>query len=109
MATNLRKLIVFTIVFMFLAMIAAGQTRAAAAVEPQGGKFAGMVLIPAGEFTMGRDSGRRDETPAHKLFLPAFYIDRNLVTAREYAKFIQEKVPPGPRVKCIWMSRTPTL
>jgi len=81
---------------MFLAMIAAREIRAAAAVEAQGGKFAGMVIIPAGEFTMGRDSGPKDETPAHKLFLPAFHIDRNLVTAREYAKFIQEKGPTGP-------------
>ena len=96
MVTNPRKLIVFTILFMFLAMIAAREIRAAAAVETQGGKFAGMVIIPAGEFTMGRDSGPKDETPAHKLFLPVFYIDRNLVTAREYAKFIQEKGPTGP-------------
>ena len=97
MATNLRKLIVFTILFMFLAMIAAREIRAAAAVETQGGKFTGMVIIPAGEFTMGRDSGPKDETPVHKVFLPAFYIDRNLVTAREYAKFIQEKGPTGPK------------
>ncbi len=65
--------------------------------EAQGGKFAGMVIIPAGEFTMGRDNGPADEAPGHKLFLPAFYIDRNLVTAREYAKFIQEKGPVGPK------------
>jgi iron(II)-dependent oxidoreductase len=82
---------------MFLAMVAAAEIRAAAAVETQGGKFAGMVMIPAGEFTMGRDSGPKDETPAHKLFLPDFYIDRNLVTARDYAKFIQEKGPTGPK------------
>mgnify|MGYP003576529993 FL=1 len=91
MATNLRKLIVFTILFMLPTMIAVREIRAAAAVETQGGKFAGMVNIPAGEFTMGRDNGPKDETPAHKLFLPAFSIDRNLVSAREYAKFIQEK------------------
>ena len=46
---------------------------------------------------MGRDSGPKNETPAHRLFLPAFSIDRNLVTAREYAKFIQEKGPTGPQ------------
>src|SRR5688500_15064515 len=97
MTTNLRKLIVFTILFMLPSMIAARETRAAAAVETQGGKFAGMVNIPAGEFTMGRDSGPKDETPAHKLFLPAFYIDRNLVSAREYAKFIQEKGHTGTK------------
>lgn len=97
MATNLRKRIVVTTLFMFAAAIAAREIRAAAAAETRGGKFAGMVLIPAGEFTMGRDGGPGDEAPAHKLFLPAFYIDRNLVTAREYAKFIQEKGPTGPK------------
>ena len=60
------------------------------------GKHAGMVLIPAGEFTMGRDGGPPEEAPAHKLFLPAFHIDRNLVTMKEYAKFIQAKGPVGP-------------
>ena len=60
------------------------------------GKHAGMVLIPAGEFTMGRDGGPGEEGPAHKLFLPAFHIDRNLVTMKEYAKFIQAKGPAGP-------------
>ena len=97
MATTLRKLIVLTISFIFFAMIAAREMRAATAVETQGGKFAGMVLIPAGEFTIGRDGGPKNETPAHKLFLPAFHIDRNLVTARDYAKFIQEKGPIGPK------------
>lgn len=82
---------------MFLAVIAAREIRAAAALGTQGGKFAGMVMIPAGEFTMGRDGGPRDEAPAHKFFLPAFFIDRNLVTAREYAKFVQEKGPTGPK------------
>ena len=97
MATNLRQLIVPVILLMLFAMIAAREIRAGSAGEAQGGKFAGMVSIPAGEFTMGRDSGPKDESPAHKLFLPAFHIDRNLVTAGEYAKFIQEKGPTGPK------------
>jgi iron(II)-dependent oxidoreductase len=59
-------------------------------------KFSGMVLIPAGTFAMGRDDGPPDEKPAHRLFLPAFRIDKNLVTAAEYAKFIQAKGPVGP-------------
>ncbi len=66
----------------------------AAAAE---GKHAGMVLIPAGEFTMGRDGGPSGEGPAHKLFLPAFFIDRNLVTMKEYARFISTKGPVGPK------------
>ena len=60
------------------------------------GKYAGMILIPAGPFTMGRDTGPVSERPAHKLFLPAFYIDKNLVTAEKYAKFIRAKGPAGP-------------
>lgn len=64
MATNVRKPIVFPILFMFLLLIPARESRAAAAVETRGGKFAGMVLIPAGEFTIERDGGPRDETPA---------------------------------------------
>ncbi len=60
------------------------------------GKYAGMILIPAGPFTMGRDTGPVSERPAHKLFLPAFYIEKNLVTAEKYAKFIRAKGPAGP-------------
>ncbi len=61
------------------------------------GKHAGMVLIPAGEFTMGREGGPPGEGPAHKVFLPAFFIDRNLVAMKQYAKFIQAKGPIGPK------------
>ena len=60
------------------------------------GRHAGMVLIPAGEFTMGREGGPPGEAPAHKVFLPAFFIDRNLVTMKHYAKFIRAKGPVGP-------------
>jgi iron(II)-dependent oxidoreductase len=60
------------------------------------GKFAGMVLIPAGPFTMGRDGGPTEESPAHRVSLPAFRIDKKLVTAADYAKFIQVKGPVGP-------------
>ena len=58
MVTIPRQLIVFTILFMFLALIVAREV-AAAAVQTQGGKFAGMVMIPAGEFTMGRTAAQK--------------------------------------------------
>ena len=77
--------------------LAAGIVLSATAAGAADGKHAGMVLIPAGEFTMGRDGGPSEEGPAHKLFLPAFHIDRNLVTMKEYARFIQAKGPVGPR------------
>ncbi len=66
----------------------------AASLEGKG-KFAGMILIPAGPFTMGRDNGPRDEAPAHEVFLANFYIDKNLVAVVDYAKFIQAKGPSG--------------
>ncbi len=82
-----------------------GAAIAISALAPEGnasslegkGKFAGMILIPAGPFTMGRDNGPPDEAQAHEVFLANFYIDKNLVTVVDYAKFIQEKGPSGPQ------------
>jgi iron(II)-dependent oxidoreductase len=74
-----------------------------AAVLPRGAgaqerePFAGMVEIPGGPFTMGRDNGPTHEQPAHETFLPTFYIDRNLVTVAEFAPFVQAKGPTGPQ------------
>jgi formylglycine-generating enzyme required for sulfatase activity len=59
--------------------------------------FADMVEIPGGHFTMGRDGGPANEQPAHQVFLPTFYIDRNLVTMAEFATFVQAKGPTGPQ------------
>lgn len=46
-----------------------------------------MVLVPAGEFTMGSDSGDEESKPAHKVTLPAFYIDKYEVTNAQYKEF----------------------
>ena len=70
---------------------------AAATADAAEGKHAGMVLIPAAEFTMGREGGPPGEGPTHKVFLPAFFIDRNLVTMQQYSKFIQAKGHIGPK------------
>jgi iron(II)-dependent oxidoreductase len=55
----------------------------------------GMVAVPGGTFTMGRDDGPVEERPAHKVFLPTFYIDRDLVTVEQYARFVQAKGTEG--------------
>jgi formylglycine-generating enzyme required for sulfatase activity len=45
-----------------------------------------MVLVSAGEFTMGGDS---IDNPRHPVYLDAFYMDKYEVTASRYAKFLQ--------------------
>jgi formylglycine-generating enzyme required for sulfatase activity len=47
-----------------------------------------MVLIPAGEFTMGSDERMPDEGPEHKVYLDSYWIDRYEVTNAQYKKFI---------------------
>jgi len=55
----------------------------------------GMVLIPAGEFTMGHSS-EGDHNPAHKVELTAFYLDTHEVTNGQYAKYIEETKARDP-------------
>jgi len=59
-----------------------------ARIEPK------MVLIPAGEFTMGSDPGSDpdavdNEQPQHTLYLPDYYLAKTPVTNAQYAAFVQ--------------------
>lgn len=58
-----------------------------------------MVLIPAGNFLMGRDEDRGwsamadpemfgDELPPHEVYVDAFYIDKYEVTNRQFKEFV---------------------
>lgn len=51
----------------------------------------GMVLIPAGEFTMGSDADYAlpNEKPAHRVKISAFYMDTHPVTNADFAKFVE--------------------
>ena len=51
----------------------------------------GMVLIPAGEFRMGSNSGDTDEKPVHSVYVDAFYMDKYEVTNAQYAEFLNAK------------------
>jgi formylglycine-generating enzyme required for sulfatase activity len=53
------------------------------------GSSRGMVLVSAGTFTMGSPNGvgKKDEQPAHQVYLDAFYIDRHPVTFDQYDRF----------------------
>ncbi len=50
----------------------------------------GMILVPAGEFTMGTDNIQTlaDQRPARKVRLDEFYIDIHEVTNAEFEEFI---------------------
>lgn len=47
----------------------------------------GMVLIPAGEFEMGRHDGPKEERPRHTVYVDAFYIDIYEVTNAQFKTF----------------------
>ncbi len=59
------------------------------------------VEIPAGVFTMGTDSLKSDvqNRPEHKIDLPAYAIDKFLVTNSQYARFVAQT---GQRVPLNW-------
>jgi formylglycine-generating enzyme required for sulfatase activity len=81
-------------------------TPAIKAVTPDrpgsGSTAEGMTLIPAGEFLMGTDSEFKNERPRRKVFLDAFYIDRNEVTNAEYKKFVDATGRRVPEMKAFW-------
>lgn len=81
-----------------------------AAVEAPGGSSAeGMVLIPAGEFQMGRaelneDDAKgmrplilRDDRPYHAVFLDSYWMDAKEATHADYAKFVKATGHTPPR------------
>jgi len=46
------------------------------------------VLVPAGEFTMGRDEGGdEDERPSRSVELPAYYVSVSEVTNAQYEEY----------------------
>ncbi len=58
---------------------------------------AGMVYVPAGEFVMGADLSQEElaaapwrvnQTPAHTVYLDAYYVDRAEVTSGQYVRFL---------------------
>ena len=48
----------------------------------------GMVLIPAGTYTIGSNTAQETARPAHSVALAAFGLDRHEVTIGEFRKFV---------------------
>ncbi len=55
-----------------------------------------MRLVPAGEFTMGSDSGDDDEKPIHQVYLGAYYMDTYEVTNALYEACVSAGVCDPP-------------
>jgi formylglycine-generating enzyme required for sulfatase activity len=56
-----------------------------------------MVLVPAGEFLMGSLTGDLDEQPVRRVYLDAYFFDKDHLTVGQYAKFLEatsHNVPP---------------
>lgn len=69
-----------------------------------------MMLVPAGEFTMGSDTGADDAKPAHQVNLPAYYIDRTEVTNAEYKAFCDatgKSYPLSPHIEKDYFTNRP--
>lgn len=57
---------------------------------------ADLVEIPGGTFQLGRNDGSLQESPAHKVTVPGFFMDRTEVTNAEYAEFVRESHHAAP-------------
>jgi formylglycine-generating enzyme required for sulfatase activity len=57
-----------------------------------------MIQVPAGEFTIGSPSGQgdKDEHPAHRVYIGAFWLARTEVTFAQYDAFCQATNRPLP-------------
>jgi sulfatase modifying factor 1 len=61
-----------------------------------------MLLIPAGEFIMGKDvegDPEADHSPAHRVRIDAFYLDKNEVTNAQYLEYCEQT---GARLPEFW-------
>jgi iron(II)-dependent oxidoreductase len=56
-----------------------------------------LVLIPGGEFLMGSDRG--EDSPVHRVYVGAFYIDKCEVTNAQYLAFCEAT---GHRLPMFW-------
>ncbi len=49
-----------------------------------------MAWIPGGTFRMGSDAFYAEEAPVHRVEVDGFWIDRRLVTVRQFRRFVEE-------------------
>ena len=52
--------------------------------------FPDMVWIPSGSFLMGSNDHYPEESPVHEVSVDGFWMDKNMVTNAQFAKFVEE-------------------
>jgi formylglycine-generating enzyme required for sulfatase activity len=62
-----------------------------------------MILIPGGEYIIGRNDGRKNEQPEHTISSEPFYIDRYPVTQSEYLRFVNATERQIPNYDVEWV------
>ncbi len=87
-------MIAFWMLLLVVASVSAAPQNQKPAAKPDT-TVAEMVLIPAGQFVMGK-SGEAEDSPAREVRIRAFYLDRHEVTNAQYAKFCEETRRPFP-------------
>ncbi len=87
--------------FLLMALMLQAAPQAGVQSAAKDDSPAGMALIPAGNFWMGRSHSflfdelnwtlkpRLDDRPVHQLFVDAFYMDKYEVTNADYEKFTE--------------------
>jgi serine/threonine protein kinase len=63
-------------------------------ISPEDGMV--MMYVPSGEFAMGSNSGYRDESPVHTIYLDSYWIDQTEVTNVMYTRCVQAGVCQPP-------------
>jgi formylglycine-generating enzyme required for sulfatase activity len=48
-----------------------------------------LILISAGDFSMGSNRGAKDEVPLHKVYVDAFYMAKHPITNTWYERFVE--------------------
>jgi formylglycine-generating enzyme required for sulfatase activity len=71
-----------------------------------------MLLVPAGEFTMGTADGDEREQPRHRLTVASFYIDIHEVTNAQFRGFVEgrgyERMELWTALGWKWRKKEPT-
>jgi formylglycine-generating enzyme required for sulfatase activity len=91
------KLMFLLTLLVLVALAACAPAPTPAPTAPAGA--ADMMFVPAGDFTMGSNSGFDDEKPVHNVYLDAFWIDKFEVTNALYKKCVDAGKCQAPSSK----------